>query len=103
MRVPHYPPYCSKRNPRAPHHRAQRGTPRLVVQGAVQLVAATVTRLLAFTAADLVLDDLKAWRTLRTPLESQRHQRTLRRRFRHNPTSYLVTLEVGLLKLLCPP
>ena len=78
-------------------------TPGLVLRGAVRLVAWAATRLRPFASEDLVPDTVSAWQELRHALESRRHQRTQRRRFRHDPAAYLATLEADLLKLILPP
>jgi len=78
-------------------------TPGLVLRGAVRLVAWAATRLRPFASEDLVPETVSAWQELRHALETRRHQRTQRRRFRHDPTSYLATLEADLLKLILPP
>ena len=78
-------------------------TPGLVLRGSVRLVACAATRLRPFTSEDLVPETIHAWQELRHNLETRRHQRTQRRRFRRDPASYLATLEVDLLKLILPP
>jgi len=78
-------------------------TPGLVLRGSVRLVACAATRLRPFTSEDLVPETVHAWQELRHNLETRRHQRTQRRRFRRDPASYLATLEVDLLKLILPP
>ena len=78
-------------------------TPGLVLRGSVRLVACAATRLRPFTSEDLVPETVHAWQERRHNLETRRHQRTQRRRFRRDPASYLATLEVDLLKLILPP
>ena len=78
-------------------------TPGLVLRGSVRLVAWAATRLRPFTSEDLVPETVRAWQELRHNLETRRHQRTQRRRFRRDPASYLAKLEVDLLKLILPP
>jgi hypothetical protein len=78
-------------------------SPAVVLRGAVRLVACVATRLRPFTSEELAPDTVSAWQELRSTLETRRHQRTQRRRFRRDPASYLATLEADLLKLILPP
>jgi hypothetical protein len=78
-------------------------SPALVLSGSLRLVAATATRLQLFLAWEIAPETLDAWQNLRHELAIQRQQRTLRRRFRHDPTAYLTQLEADLLKLSLPP
>jgi hypothetical protein len=78
-------------------------SPAVVLRGAVRLVACAATRLRPFTSDELAPDTVSAWQELRHTLETRRHQRTQRRRFRRDPASYLATLEADLLKLILPP
>jgi hypothetical protein len=78
-------------------------SPAVVLRGAVRLVACAATRLRPFTSEALAPDTVSAWQELRHTLETRRHQRTPRRRFRRDPASYLATLEADLLKLILPP
>jgi hypothetical protein len=78
-------------------------TPGLVLRGSVRLVACAATRLRPFASEELVPETVRAWQELRHNLETRRHQRTQRRRFRRDPASYLATLEADLLKLILPP
>jgi hypothetical protein len=78
-------------------------SPALVLRGSVQLSAAMATRLHAFVAWELAPEELSAWQSLRHELDTRRQQRTLRRRFRRDPVSYLAALETALLKLTLPP
>ena len=78
-------------------------SPALVLRGAVQLLAATATRLRVFTAGALAPVEVRAWQALRHDLDTHRHKRTLQRRFRHDPASYLIELEAAFLKLRLPP
>jgi hypothetical protein len=78
-------------------------SPALVLRGSVQLLAATATRLRSFAAWELAPEDVRAWQSLRHDLETRRQRRTLRRRFRRDPASYLEELEAALLKLTLPP
>lgn len=74
-----------------------------VVRGSVRLVASAATRLSGVTAEELVPADLPRWRSLRTELEARQRGRTLGRRFRHDPSAYLGSLEEMLLKSALPP
>jgi hypothetical protein len=78
-------------------------SPAVVRRGAVWLSAGAATRLRPFTRAELVPDTVSAWQKLRHALETRRHQRTQRRRFRRAPASYLAQLEADLLQLILPP
>jgi len=78
-------------------------SPALVLRGSVQLLAATATRLRVFTAGALAPVEVRAWQALRHDLDTHRHRRTLQRRFRHDPASYLTELEAAFLKLSLPP
>ena len=78
-------------------------SPGLVLSGPVRVVAAAATRLRPFAAEDLAPADISAWQALRQEQESRRQQRTLRRRFRRAPGSYLAKLEADLLQLSLPP
>lgn len=77
-------------------------SPSLVVRGSVRIVAAVVTRMRPFSAADLKPASIADWRSLRTELEERRYQRTLQRRFRQNPEAYLAELEERCDKLILP-
>ena len=78
-------------------------SPALVLRGSVQLLAAAATRLHAFAAWELAPVEVRAWHALRQDLDTRRQRRTLRRRFRRDPASYLAALETALLKLTLPP
>jgi hypothetical protein len=78
-------------------------TPGLVLRGAVRLVAWAATRVRPFASEELVPETVSAWQELRHALETRRHQRTQRRRFRRDRAAYLATLEADLLKLILPP
>ena len=78
-------------------------SPAVVLRGAVRLIACAATRLRPFTSEALAPDTVSAWQELRHTLETRRHQRTQRRRFRRDPAAYLATLEADLLKLSLPP
>ena len=76
--------------------------PGTVVRGSARLAAAATTRLRAIEAADLVPADLRRWRDLRGSLERRQAARTLGRRFRQNPASYLQSLENSLINQALP-
>ena len=78
-------------------------SPAVVLRGAVRLVACAATRLRPFTSEELAPDTVSAWQELRHALETRRHQRTQRRRFRREPATYLGKLEAKLLQLSLPP
>jgi hypothetical protein len=77
--------------------------PGTVVRGSVRLTAAAATRWRSIEVADLVPTDVQAWRALRGTLERRRAIRTLGRRFRRDPASYLRSLEESLIKQDLPP
>jgi hypothetical protein len=81
----------------------QGASPALVLRGSVQLIAATATRLRSFAPWALAPEDVRTWKALRHELETRRQRRTLPRRFRRDPASYLAELEAALLKLSLPP
>ena len=81
----------------------QAAAPAVVLRGAVRLVACAATRLRPVTSEELAPGAVSAWHELRHTLETRRHQRTQRRRFRRAPASDLATLEADLLKLILPP
>ena len=74
-------------------------SPSLVLNGSVGIIAAVATRLHPYSAAALAPENIKAWQELRQAPEIRRQQRTLRRRFRRDPASYLAKLEANLLQL----
>ena len=78
-------------------------SPGLVLSGSVCVIAAAATRLHTYSAAELVPENISAWQELRQARETRRQQRTLRRRFRRDPASYLAKLEANLLQLILPP
>lgn len=78
-------------------------SPSLVLSGSVCVIAAAATRLHTYSAAELAPENVKAWQELRQARETRRQQRTLRRRFRRDPVSYLAKLETNLLQLILPP
>jgi hypothetical protein len=68
-------------------------SPGLVLSGSVCVIAAAATRLHTYSAAELAPQNVSAWQELRQARETRRQQRTLRRRFRRDPASYLAQLE----------
>jgi hypothetical protein len=78
-------------------------SPALVLRGSVQLIASMATRLRVFAPWALAPEAGSAWQSLRHDLDIRRQRRTLRRRFRRDPDSYLAQLEAALLKLTLPP
>jgi hypothetical protein len=78
-------------------------SPVLVLRGSVQLIASMATRLRVFAPWELAPEEVSAWQSLRHDLHIRRQRRTLRRRFRCDPDSYLAQLETALLKLTLPP
>jgi hypothetical protein len=77
--------------------------PGTVVRGSVRLVAAATTRLRPVEPSELAPRDLAAWRELRASLERRRYVRTLGRRFRRSPDTYLKSLEDMLINQILPP
>jgi hypothetical protein len=77
--------------------------PGTVVRGSVRIIAATASRLRPIEAADLVPSDPAAWSALRQSLERRQAVRTLGRRFRRDPATYLQELEQNLIKRALPP
>jgi hypothetical protein len=78
-------------------------SPAVVLRGAVRLVACAATRIRPFPSEELAPDTVSAWQELRHALETRRHQRTQRRRFRRDPATYLGKLEAKFLQLSLPP
>ena len=78
-------------------------SPAVVLRGAVRLVACVATRLRPYTREALAPDTVSAWQELRHALETRRHQRTERPRFRRASATYLRKLEAQLLQLSLPP
>ena len=78
-------------------------SPGLVLNGSVSVIAAAATRLHTYSAAELAPENISAWQALRQARETRRQQRTLRRRFRRDPASYLAKLEADFLQLILPP
>ena len=91
---------------RYPERRAPGRTgasPALVLRGSVQLIAAMATRLRVFAPWELAPQEVRAWQALRQDRDIRRHRRTLRRRVRRDPASYLAARETALLQLTLPP
>jgi hypothetical protein len=77
--------------------------PGTVVRGSVRLTASAATRLRAIAVADLVPSSVEAWRDLRGSLQQRQAVRTLGRRFRRDPVTYLQSLEESMIKQALPP
>ncbi len=75
----------------------------LLVRGSCQLIAAIATSIKTFTATDLVLLDLSAWRQKRDQIKQLRHNRLQQRRFRRQTETYLAELETKLIQSILPP
>jgi hypothetical protein len=71
----------------------KQGTPGLVVQGSVRVVASLATRLRPEEGLKLPAGYVKDWQRLRADLDKRRENRRKQRRFRRDPTSYLTQLE----------
>jgi hypothetical protein len=78
-------------------------SPGLVLSGAVGVMAAAAPRRQTYSAAALAPENVSAGQALRQTREMRRQQRSLRRRFRREPASYLAKLETNLLQLILPP
>ena len=81
----------------------KRASPTLVVRGSVRVVAAGATRLISFSAADLRLTDVAAWKALRQTLHFRHEARRNQLRFRRDPQAYLTSLEQRLIRSSLPP
>ncbi len=68
------------------------------VRGSVRVVAAVATRLTPVAAEALQPPEVERWRRLRRALEARQEVRRMQRRFRRDPTAYLVRLEAHLLQ-----
>jgi hypothetical protein len=75
----------------------KRASPTLVVRGSVRVVAAGASQRFSFSAADLRLTDVAAWRALRQTLHYRHEGRRRQLRFRRDPQAYLASLEQRLL------
>ena len=80
----------------------KRGSPSLVVRGAVRLVAAVATRLRPCQGEELAPRDLGEWRQKRAELGRRQRARAQHRRFRRDPDAYLRELEERLSQLSLP-
>ncbi len=80
----------------------KRASPTLVVRGSVRVVAAGASRLVVFSAADLRLTNITAWRVLRQRLDYRHECRRVQLRFRRDPQTYLAVLEQRLLTSSLP-
>ena len=78
-------------------------SPSLVLRGSVRIVAGFGTRSHYFQGSELAPANLETRQAIRAGLETRRHTRTLRQRFRRNPEAYLRQLEALLLKRTLPP
>lgn len=78
-------------------------SPGMVLSGPFCVIAAAATRRHPYSAAELAPENVSAWQALRQARETRRQQRTLRRRFRRDPASYLQKLEADFLQLILPP
>jgi hypothetical protein len=77
-------------------------SPGLVVRGAVRVVAAVAAQHQPFDEIALRPTDLAAWRVLRQQLQTRQAARRAQRRFRHDPDTYLATLEDALFRARLP-
>ena len=77
-------------------------SPALVVRGSVRVVAAGASRILAVSASELRLTNVKAWLSLRQQLEYRHEARRMQLRFRRDPQAYLAALEQRLLTSSLP-
>ncbi len=80
---------------RASGRRAMSG--RLVLRGAVRVVAVLSAKRPEEATADLRLRDRAAWQRLRQQLDARAETRRAQRRFRRDPVVYLAALEQQLL------
>lgn len=80
----------------------KRASPTLVIRGSVRVVAAGASRLVSFSAADLRLTDVTAWRVLRQTLDYRHEGRRSQLRFRRDPQVYLASLEQSLFRSSLP-
>lgn len=80
----------------------KQGSPGLVVQGSVRVVASLATRLRPEEGLKLPTGYVEDWRQLRADLDKYRESRRKQRRFRHDPVNYLNQLEKQALQLGLP-
>ena len=76
--------------------------PGTVVRGSVRLISAAATRLRPIEVVDLVPCDPASWRDFRHRLQRRQDIRTLGRRFRQDPDTYLKSLEDALINHALP-
>jgi hypothetical protein len=75
-----------------------RASPTLVVRGSVRVGAVGASRLGSFSASDLRLTTVTAWKALRQTLHFRHEARRNQLRFRRDPQAYLTLLEQRLLR-----
>ena len=80
----------------------RRASPGLVVTGSARVISSLATRLRPDEGLVLRPGYLPRWQELRAQLDARRESRRKQRRFRHDPASYLTTLEQRCLQLLLP-
>jgi hypothetical protein len=80
----------------------KQGSPGLVVQGSVRVVASLATRLRPEEGLKLPTGYVDDWRRLRAELDKRRESRRKQRRFRRDPANYLSQLEKRLLQASLP-
>jgi hypothetical protein len=81
----------------------KQGSPGLVVQGSVRVVASLATRLRPDEGLKLPTGYVEDWRRLRADLDKRRESRRKQRRFRCDPANYLNQLENRCLHPSLPP
>ena len=81
----------------------KRASPGLVVVGSVRMVAGLATRLRPDEGLKLPSGYVERWRRVRAELAPRRQARCLQRRFRHDPVTFLRSLEDKALQLTLPP
>jgi hypothetical protein len=80
----------------------KQGSPGLVVQGSVRVVASLATRLRPEEGLKLPTGYVEDWRRLRADLDKRRESRRKQRRFRRDSATYLSQLEDRCLKAIFP-
>jgi hypothetical protein len=80
----------------------KQGSPGLVVQGSVRVVASLATRLCPEEGLKLRTGYVEDWRRLRADRDKRRDSRRKQRRFRRDPESYLSQLEERCLSPSLP-
>lgn len=81
----------------------KQGSPGLVVQGSVRVVASLATRLRPEEGLNLPTGYVEDWQRLRADLDKRRESRRKQRRFRRDPANYLSQLETRCLAPSLPP